>query len=159
MAAPTTSTPPPAALLPSCPAAQLLQRSQQSKRNATRGSLLLLVKMRKVQEMSNNFSNDINPFHVYDKRRRGQRGAAAGGAAGKGDGKHCEICMCHSCSRKPRHPAPLYTLSSPLLCHPHFVCSCPPCASPCAHVHVCVCAWGGVAGFTLGSTLLCCSVF
>jgi len=29
---------------------------------------LQLVKMRKVQEMSNNFSNDINPFHVYDKR-------------------------------------------------------------------------------------------
>lgn len=29
---------------------------------------LVLVKMHKVQEMSNNFSNDINPFHVYDKR-------------------------------------------------------------------------------------------
>jgi len=28
---------------------------------------LVLVKMHKVQEMSNNFSNDINPFHVYDK--------------------------------------------------------------------------------------------
>lgn len=76
---------------------------------------LQLVKMRKVQEMSNNFSNDINPFHVYDKRRRGQRGAAAGGgpgggegggAAGKGDGKHCEICMCHSCSYTALPSAP-----------------------------------------------------
>lgn len=106
---------------------------------------LQLVKMRKVQEMSNNFSNDINPFHVYDKRRRGQRGAAAaggpggggeGGAAGKGDGKHCEICMCHSCSHTTLLPSMAY--------------------GQLPHVCVCVCVCGGVAGFTLGSTAPAC---
>lgn len=108
---------------------------------------LQLVKMRKVQEMSNNFSNDINPFHVYDKRRRGQRGGVAGvgpggeggAAAGKGDGKHCEICMCHSCS---------HTALPPALCPFHSIQAAAPC--------MCVCVCGGVAGFTLGSTAPAC---
>lgn len=114
---------------------------------------LQLVKMRKVQEMSNNFSNDINPFHVYDKRRRGQRGATAaggpggggeGGAAGKGDGKHCEICMCHSCSHSALLIPPFHGIraAAPCVCvwrrcWLHFGLDCsrlPPPASLCSAV-------------------------
>lgn len=45
-----------------------------------------------------------------------------------------------------------YTLPRPRpLCHPHFVCSYPPMRLPMS-----MCVRGGVAGFTLGSTVLCC---
>lgn len=55
--------------------------------------------MHKVQEMSNNFSNDINPFHVYEKRSPAARNAddddnvvvptrsaGSGGGGGSGGG-------------------------------------------------------------------------
>lgn len=73
---------------------------------------LVLVKMHKVQEMSNNFSNDINPFHVYDKRSpaslakcrwwRDDDDACDAGGAGWW---WCKICMGHA----PTAPTPPHT--------------------------------------------------